>query len=128
MSRHTPTPWKADPGVRGGLIDDHLVYITIRGQGRSVSSVSCYGRKADGSHAGRPLKYSGGHSRSVPESECRANADFIVRACNAHEELLDAATMLVARTPNVIPGDMIFRAVKALRAAIAKAEGRDDTP
>ena len=47
------------------------------------------------------------------DGEDRANAAFIVRACNAHDDLLAAAKMAVKRE-----GDYLG----ALDAAIAKAE------
>ncbi len=40
------------------------------------------------------------------------------------DELLEAAELLVAAAPSVMPGDSTFRALKALRAAIASAKGK----
>lgn len=56
----------------------------------------------------------------IPEKESKANAAFIVRACNSHEELLEAcksALILIAPTDQ--------KALKRkLEQAIAKAEGK----
>jgi hypothetical protein len=59
----------------------------------------------------------------VNVAECRRNADaqFIVRACNAHEDLIAAARAICE------PDDgysFDSRKLKNLRAALAKAEGK----
>jgi len=51
------------------------------------------------------------------------NARHIVRACNCHDELLAAATHLLACL-NTPLGTGITAAMGQLAAAIAKAEGR----
>jgi hypothetical protein len=64
-------------------------------------------------------------------SEAMANAEFIVRACNCHERLLEAARFCLSmaeiwvRDPDKSPNTMNV-AFDALRAAIAKAVGRDE--
>ena len=65
--------------------------------------------------------------------EARENATLIARAPDLLAEnerlraqlatLREAAQALVDATPNVIPGDMIFRPVSALRAALADSKG-----
>jgi hypothetical protein len=60
-------------------------------------------------------------------AEYEANAAFIIRACNAHEELLTA--LKLARTKLAMwpegnnPED--FPEIKAMDTAIANAEGRN---
>ncbi len=60
-------------------------------------------------------------------SHGRANAEFIIRACNAHEEMLEALkdmTELVDCLYEVSPPHLIRARFAKARAAIAKAEGR----
>ena len=57
-----------------------------------------------------------------PTVEAMANAEFIVRACNAHEELLAALRGLVCELESVnVPAPGLIHAKKA----IAKAEGKE---
>lgn len=51
----------------------------------------------------------------------RANAEFIVRACNAHDELLSALQEMLATVAGQYDSARHCRAVDAARAAIAKA-------
>ena len=54
-----------------------------------------------------------------------ANAKFIVRACTAHDELLEAAQQAEHWLGELRSGDQIrpVEILRVLRAAIAKAEG-----
>ena len=67
--------------------------------------------------------------RPKNEAECIANADFIVRACNAHYDLLKALESFL-RAPSIGsngPGSLTIVVqdfnLDAARAAIAKAKG-----
>jgi len=55
--------------------------------------------------------------------EAEANAAFIVRACNSHEELLGACEKVldIINSYSHIPAQ--FKACEILQAAIAKAKG-----
>ena len=64
---HTQTPWKLDLGLGAP---------EIVGNGRRIARVL----------------YEGGSE----DNEVEVNAQFIVRACNSHEELVDALTNLLA--------------------------------
>lgn len=62
--------------------------------------------------------------------EARANAEFIVRACNAHADMLDALRMAARHVPadaleysEGTHGDRVYPA-DVIAAAIARAEGR----
>lgn len=57
-------------------------------------------------------------------AERKANAEFIVRACNSHEELVEALRDLlqVIATDELIPESVSY--MQQARAALAKAEGR----
>ncbi len=61
------------------------------------------------------------NSEGFPKTteECLANASFIVRACNAHNELLEIAKIV---TTMACPGHGEFR--KRARQAIARAEAK----
>lgn len=62
------------------------------------------------------------HGRT-PE-EVKANAEFIARACNAHEDLLGACKAIVHAQIYGTEPDYIT-AFEAVKAAIAKVEGRN---
>ncbi len=64
--KHTPTPWRITGyGIIGGIED---------GSGQTVAQAQ-----------ERPSR-----KRSEPDHERLANAAFIVRACNAHDALVEA--------------------------------------
>lgn len=94
---HTPTPWNGD---------QFTMPETIR-----IASI-------DG-------KSIAGLAQSVKN---KANAEFIVRAVNSHEELLEASQGLLnalqARLMRTGCNGPEESAIKALKQAIAKAEGR----
>ena len=60
-----------------------------------------------------------------PRSNLQANAEFIVRACNAHDDLLEALKNLYAISePLHHEDDLVwFECKKQVKAAISKAEG-----
>ena len=103
--KHTPTPWRV---LHSGY--PHVVVVT---------------EKWD-SEDGVLICYPGRHT-SAADPEVQANAEFIVRACNSHEELLAAArsASLELTTVGIGHGHTHSQDVVArLQAAIAKAEGR----
>jgi len=65
-------------------------------------------------------------------AECRpmmtplaeANAEFIVRACNSHEELLAALKRLAARAEREMVDPIDVDEIQSAKAAIKKAEAR----
>lgn len=87
-SKHTPTPWR-------------------------ISGTSSH--RVTGKH-GVLANCGNDSTHSAVEDQCAANAAFIVRACNAHEELLEALQK-IATCESQAPGDVVDIA----RAAIAKA-------
>ena len=93
MSKHTPVPWRAVP-------------TSVKGSGTSLMDVVSDGAEFSPSHVA---------SEILPE-----DAEFIVRACNAHDELLEALEICqnYLGGPWTAPEDVIERA----RAAIAKAK------
>ena len=99
-TQHTPTPWKTDAkGVIGSS------YGRMGSPHRRVAD--CRGQK-------RP------YPTPEMDAENAANAAFIVRACNAHEDLLREAKALVAE----IDARGYHNEFAGMRAAIAKAEGK----
>ncbi len=106
---HTPTPWgfeRSGPGT---------IEITATQEGHA--HLSCIAEVLG------PV-----------ELNAEANADFIVRACNAHEDLLEALRgyeSLLAECWDELPGlvsggpDAVNAVADVGRAAIAKAEGED---
>jgi hypothetical protein len=102
--KHTPTPWKIDQ------------YETVVGTTDEAFEIASCWTANSGIH--KDFK------------ECRANAEFIVRACNAHDNLVRALRSTLDHV--AVPfakrdaawgrkGNEIF--VQA-RAALAKAEGK----
>ena len=95
-AKHTPGPWE---------IRDNQEIIVREGGGTVRLIAQC--------HAG--------HS---PERS--ANAAYIVRACNSHEELLQALKVLLDHTEEQYPHFESIRGIndkEKARAAIANAEG-----
>jgi len=99
-TEHTPLPW-------------HVV--TIDG---SIGSVEA----SDGSAVAQAQMR--GTLRCPDNDERRANAEFIVRACNSHGDLLEALEMLMPLEPSRYESDSYDRGMwENARAAIAKAKG-----
>jgi hypothetical protein len=103
MSKHTPGPWQAR---QNGKI------ITIDGD---VNGSYYYGIAQ--------INARGDCDKGIPSKLDRANAEFIVRACNSHDDLLEACkTALHEMRNTVAPRDSFTDAVDQLDAAITKAE------
>ena len=106
MSAHSPLPWSIDPLSIG------TPWAIDAANGDQV----CQTDQLVGDGLGSPQRL--------------ANAEFIVRACNAHDELLAACKVAedyVLHHLNAPMGTRLVQrkaAIAALRAAIAKAEGR----
>lgn len=95
MSKHTPTPWKVVTGLYGTT--------SIWADGEEMAIC--------------PINYDG--ARRPPE-ESTANAEFIVRAVNCHDELLAALEdILASYDANDSRG--IGEAIEESRAAIKTA-------
>lgn len=105
MSKHTPVPWTTWQNEAEGL-DRHVI--------------SAYESEGPFWQIGVVWAYEG-------SDEAAANAAFIIRACNAHEDLLEAAKIVLAATNatnNDDTGTIICcPGMEALHAAITKAEG-----
>lgn len=109
-TKHTPGPWQARCNVDGA--PPHVVVVYKDDQGRRVTAfvATCSSMTLDNA----------------------ANAEFIVRACNSHDDLLDVAKRKLAdcrdslgcASGELMPGEYCSDECAALAAAIAKAEGR----
>lgn len=69
--------------------------------------------------------YSGDNPYTIPQAEAEANAAFIVRAVNSHDELLEATKLLFEILDGKLTGTEKIHAIGYARQAIAHAEGRD---
>lgn len=98
MSEHTPGPWR----VRGRT----KIRGTVLGMRYKIADV-CYPE-------------SGGE---YERRETKANAEFIVRACNAHEELVAAVDAAARYFEARNLGEPAHELQARLVAALAKAEG-----
>jgi len=96
MSKHTAGPWSAN---------NLIVSAEVYGHPDPIAMMAVNGGRGD---------------------EALGNAQFIVRACNAHEDLLTAVLLAAdyfERLPQFPDRGVDIKAVTlALRAAIAKAE------
>ena len=98
---YTPTPWTAQERAQDPGLGKNKVFIT-GADGKRVCSLT---READG----RTLQ------------EARDNMEFIVRAVNAHDELVEALRMAIG----VLDTDGGYDGtVDELKKALAKAEGK----
>ncbi len=70
MSKHTETPWRSYSG--NGWHEIHIVTAPVGARHHIVATL--------------PSTY-------VTHSQWQANAEFIVRACNTHQQLVDALKM-----------------------------------
>lgn len=101
MIEHTPTPWAADPDDRDGY-EWNIHIVTESNRDMRVAFMT-----------------------SGPEAA--ANADFIVKAVNCHDELVAALEAFRLRPDAIVAsqGDTILRipiaAIQQAAAAIAKA-------
>lgn len=110
--KHSPLPWRVGKADGQELSIDAPTGDPTLGYAKWDGLAAVYGCDAD-PESGRLVM--------------RANAEFIVRACNSHDELLAALKGLhddiaeYARINNL--GGFDNHWMKAARAAIAKAEG-----
>jgi hypothetical protein len=108
MAKHTPTPWQVQTtGNCPGLV------VETDGPDNPVTVADCIGDDL------------------VSPDECRANAEFIALACNAHDDLLAACKAMLKRMEVAydarvkltgIAGGGIGKEIEQAEAAIAKAE------
>lgn len=92
---HTPTPWKLDAHLLGQVVSQDDTKLIAR--------------------AGRVEPIA-----DLDQVERAANAEFIVRACNAHAQLVGALTEMLDQHQNGIAGISQPCAARA-RAALAAA-------
>lgn len=113
----TNSPQKPAPLLIGGTplpwaVEDELTIAMAADGGAVIATVLSY----------NDFPCADEDERETIEAEARANAVFIVRACNTHFDLVIAAHRAIAAlAANGAPN---CEAAKELRAAIAKAEGR----
>ena len=100
--KHTPTPWEIDEGDVRIKSDDYEVC-------RASDLPSSFG------------KYDYGDKG---EEEQKANAEFIVRACNVYDELVEACKSALSALNSISSYDQESMEVKSLKQAIAKTEGK----
>jgi hypothetical protein len=101
-AQHTPGPWK----VFGVRRNQYLAVIdSIPDQdGKVIANCICH--------------------VAMTNPDAQANAEFIVRACNAHDDLLEACEQaLICIEQDEHTHGRNFGAGNVLRAAIAKAKG-----
>lgn len=108
MSKHTALPWKV---VVEDIGDETFIYAPVGIKGVDGFDV---------------VSYEGGF---IPDSEwnldvIKANAALIVRACNCHDELVEACKMLIHFVPDEWPMPLGWiQVVAQAQQAITKAEG-----
>lgn len=106
IAAHTPGPWVVE---ESRVQDTGTLFETIRSEPISTSKEPDTG----------DIAY-----LTLRQREVRANAAFIVRACNAHDDLLALAREVASQFDDVKhPLSVEGRLRDAARAAIAKATG-----
>lgn len=78
---HTPTPWKMTHNKRIGQFTIHGTHWCEKGQSNKI---------------GAPLI-------SLDDEKDKANAEFIVRACNAYDELVSLLALVERRIADDLP-------------------------
>ena len=114
MSEHTPTPWKLKH-----KIDPTAVSGITKSAGFDAVIANCGGWS---SNTADPDKQ---------RNEQVANAAFIVRACNAHEALVEALAfyvMIFGNTAASITRESAREAYESANSALALARGEAVTP
>ena len=115
---HTPLPWVIDPTYPSEVQTSQLESITL-----------CWHEQA----AGQEITVTGVLPCSLSESA--ANAVFIVRACNSHYQLVEAAKAIMPTNLNLadwlpddatIPLDVPVSELRALAAALSQAGGASE--
>lgn len=116
---HTPTPWKLeyDPTARGNcatviMQEGAQIYEKFIAEAR-------WGKDGGTDHDGDGV-------RDCTAKEAQANAKFIVRACNAFDDMLSALESLTDPEGHIWHGNGSCECTgecKAVRAAISKAKG-----
>lgn len=108
MSEHAPTPWTIDE-VR---TDSGRAFRIGSGEMLKVGKGCC-------------IIYD--DYPGAPDNERKANAAFIIQACNAHDDLVGALRFILAfyePGQRTLDTEAWKRAEAAGRAALAKAEGK----
>lgn len=103
-TQHTPGPWTRTPEERF----KHDSSAGIKGP--------------NGNYLAAALDF----NRTDRDEEVEANAEFIVRACNAHDELLAALEDIIETPVGHTTADCakdLAACIRIARAAIAKAKG-----
>jgi hypothetical protein len=94
-NKHTPLPWRFGDNVGKRPTWEYV-------EGQDGQAICLIGQTSDG----------------------EANAAFIVRACNAHEDLVAALSELVELLEDNQPDWYLKKHFNHARAALAKAEGK----
>lgn len=114
-TKHTPLPWQI------GESGKHLYYVNpkIEAGDEEIDDPSHDSVVAQCDHMG-PLS-------GIPDEERKANARFIFRACNSHDDLLEVLQRCSEYFHDFTEEDREERELADLcRAAIAKAKGADN--
>jgi len=114
MSAHTPGPWKAEIWDYSHAVPPRKE-LNIQNDANLIATLQC--------------DFSGENPYTIPQGEAQANADFIVRACNNHDELLSALKEIavVEGTCTLSNGVLVFADGSSLnlRTLIDTADGEE---
>lgn len=102
MAEHTATPWKLCACGCGVISNDHHPIAKVeKGEwGDTYPAIRLIGTSLECKYEAYIKKIVYGE---IPKEEAQANADFIVRAVNCHEELVAALDNLLTRTAGLLP-------------------------
>ena len=116
--KHTPGPWDTNSRktiVRHTETGEWIADVGGRDTPEAIANATLIARAPD-------LLSEVDTLRAALDAACV----HLERATVQLAELRGAAQSLVDATPNVIPGDMIFRPIKALRTALDRTESESD--
>lgn len=87
MSEHTPTPWNVVRGMVRAAVPQTILAGNYTIATSMIPVAECIVRDGD----------------TIINPDWEANAEYIVRACNAHEELVQALNQIATLEPKPFP-------------------------
>ena len=124
QAKHTPLPWCIDKNAASVASGDGIDIMSGMEVVACVFTEAMLDRGYEVARPGETVSCEWAYRKATPEE--RANAAFIVRACNSHEALVEACKALVTLAQNVKELEVDWPGLddvdEQARAALAKAQ------